>query len=97
MVQVINPALLIEVLSPSTELVDREFKAEQYKQIAALREYALVSQAEARVEVYRRQDGGHWRLTEFAGMEAAARFESVEASVPLSEIYDKVRFGPEDA
>jgi Uma2 family endonuclease len=94
---VINPVLLIEVLSPSTELGDREVKAAQYKTISSLQEYALVSQTEARVEVYRRQPGGQWLLSEFAGLEAAARFNSVEASVPLAEIYSKVRFGPEEA
>jgi Uma2 family endonuclease len=93
----VNPTLIIEVLSPSTELLDRGFRTEQYKTIATLQEYALVSQAEARVEVYRRQPGGQWLLSEFAGLEAAARFESVDASVPLAEIYSKVRFGPEEA
>ena len=94
---VLNPVLIIEVLSPSTELLDRGFRTEQYKTIATLQEYALVSQSEARVEVYRRQDGEHWLLSEFAGMEASARFNSVEASVPLAEIYDKVRFDEEEA
>ncbi len=93
----LNPVLLIEVLSPCTELVDREFKAAQYKAITALQEYALVSQTEARVEVYRRQDGAQWLLSEFAGLEAAARFDSVEASVPLAEIYSKIRFDQEGA
>jgi Uma2 family endonuclease len=91
----VNPVLLIEVLSPSTALVDREFKAERYKRIAMLREYALVSQPEARVEVYHRREGAPWPLSEFAGLEAAARFDGVEASVPLAEIYDKVTFEEE--
>lgn len=51
----LNPALLIEVLSPSTEANDRGFKSSQYRTLASLQEYALVSQTEARVEVYRRQ------------------------------------------
>jgi Uma2 family endonuclease len=93
----VNPTLIIEVLSPSAELLDREFRAAQYKTISSLQEYALVSQDEARVEVYRRQDGGHWLLSEFAGLEAAARFDSVEASVPLAEIYDKITFEKEGA
>jgi Uma2 family endonuclease len=84
-------------LSPSSVAEDRGLKASQYRTIESLQEYALVSQTEARVEVYRRQPGGHWLLSEFAGLEAAARFESVEASVPLAEIYSKIRFGPEEA
>ena len=57
----------------------------EYKKIESLREYALVSQTEARLEVYRRQDGGQWLLSEVAGLEAEARFDSVETSVPLAE------------
>src|SRR5712692_7135469 len=55
----LNPMLLIEMLSPSTEAYDRGFKSAQYRTIESLQEYALVSQAEPRVEVFRRQDGGH--------------------------------------
>jgi Uma2 family endonuclease len=94
---VLNPVLIVEVLSPSTELLDRGFRTEQYKTITSLREYALVSQTEARIEVYRRQDSGHWLLSEFTGLEAAVRFDSVDASVPLAEIYDKISFEAEGA
>jgi Uma2 family endonuclease len=92
----LNPALVVEVLSPSTEAYDRGFKAAQYRGIESLQEYALVSQTEPRVEVFRRQDGGHWLLTESVGMDAACSFESVGASVPLAEIYDKVTFEASD-
>src|SRR5580658_4694040 len=87
---VLNPVLIIEVLSPSTELLDRGFRTEQYKTIATLQEYALVSQSEARVQVYRRQDRGHWLLSEFAGLEATVRFDSLDARVPLADIYPKI-------
>jgi Uma2 family endonuclease len=89
--------LTIEVVSPSSEAEDRGVKAAQYRTIATIQEYAFVSQAEARVEVYRGQEGGHWLLSEFAGLKAAARFDSVNASVPLAEIYDKITFGDECA
>lgn len=92
---VLNPLLLIEVLSPSTEAYDRGFKSQQYRKLESLQEYALASQTEPRVEVFRRQPGGLWLLTEFAGLEAACRFESVGASVPLSAIYDKIVFSGE--
>jgi len=51
-----------------------------------------VSQTEPRVEVFRRQPGGHWLLSEFVGLQAACHFDSVGASVALAEIYDKVAF-----
>ncbi len=93
----LNPALIVEVLSPSTEMSDRGFKFAQYRTVESLEEYALVSQTEPRVEVFRRQPGGHWLLSEFVGLEATCHFDSVNASVPLSEIYDKVGFEEEGA
>ena len=92
----LTPTSLIEVLSPSTEAEDRGFKSAQYRRIESLKEYALVSQDEPRVEVFRRQDGGHWLLSEFAGLESVAHFESVGLRIPFSEIYAKVIFGPDE-
>ena len=55
-----NPALIIEVLSPSTEQDDRGDKWQHYQLIPSLQEYVLVSQSHARVERYRRLQGGGW-------------------------------------
>jgi len=93
----LNPMLLIEMLSPSTEAYDRGFKSAQYRTIESLQEYALVSQAEPRVEVFRRQEGGHWLLSEFVGLEAVCRLDSVGASVAVAEVYDNATFGGEEA
>jgi Uma2 family endonuclease len=92
----LNPTLLVEVLSPSSESYDRGFKAAQYRTVDSLQEYALVSQAEPRVEVFRRQDGGTWLFSEAVGLESAARFESLGCTVALSEIYANVTFGGEE-
>jgi Uma2 family endonuclease len=92
----INPVLLIEVLSPSTESYDRGLKARQYRSIESLQEYALVAQSEPRVEIFRRQASGDWLLSESAGLDAACRFDSVGCSIPLAEIYDKVTFEPDE-
>jgi Uma2 family endonuclease len=64
--------------------------------VESLQEYALVSQAEPRVEVFRRQCGGHWLLSEAVGLEAVCHFESLDCAVPLAEIYAKVTFSPDD-
>jgi Uma2 family endonuclease len=98
----VNPTLLIEVLSKSTESHDRSLKMRRYFEIESLQEYALVSQAEARVEIYRRQSAGSWLLTEFVGLESACRFASIDCQVadcqvPLADIYDKVEFDPSEA
>jgi Uma2 family endonuclease len=91
----LNPILILEVLSPSTEAYDRGFKFAQYRTVESLQEYVLVSQAEPRVELFRRQPSGDWLLSEAVGLEAVCRFASVECSVALADVYDKVTFEPE--
>jgi Uma2 family endonuclease len=86
---VVNPTFLVEVLSPSTEAYDRGFKSTQYRMV----EYALVSQSEPRVEVFRRQPSGDWLFSESVGMEAACRFNSLNCAIAVKDIYDKVTFG----
>jgi Uma2 family endonuclease len=92
----LNPLLIVEILSPSTEAYDRGFKFAQYRTLESLREYALVSQQEPRVEVFRRQSGGEWLLSDSAGLDAACRFDSVDCAVALAEVYDKVTFGGDE-
>jgi len=87
-----NPRIIVEVLSKTTEANDRGLKFTQYVQIESLEEYVLVSQTEPRVEIYRRQSDGSWRWRAFTGLDAKAPFESVDCSVPLSEIYRGVEF-----
>jgi len=60
----VNPVLLVEILSPTTEGYDRGAKAAHYRRIPALREYVLVAQSEPRIEVHRRTEGGRWELLE---------------------------------
>jgi Uma2 family endonuclease len=91
----LNPALIVEVLSPSAEAYDRGFKSAQYRTVESLEEYALVSQSEPRVEVFRRQSGG-WLLSEAVGFEAVCHFESLDCALPLADIYAKVTFSPGD-
>jgi Uma2 family endonuclease len=93
----VNPTLLIEVLSPSTEAYDRGFKAEQYRKIETLKEYALVSQFSAHVEVVRRHENGRWLLSEYSGVETACQFESVDCSVALSDVYEGIPFASMEA
>lgn len=91
----LNPSVVIEVLSPSTEAYDRGLKSAQYRSVPSLGEYVLVSQTEPRVEVYRRQGEGQWLLSEFIGLEATAEFATLPGGtvrVPLAEIYDKITF-----
>lgn len=90
----LNPVLIVEVLSPSTEAYDRGFKFTQYRKLESLQEYALVSQDEPRVEVFRRQPSGEWLLAEYAGMDARCILKSVDCAIALAELYDKIDFAP---
>jgi Uma2 family endonuclease len=93
---ILNPVLIVEVLSPSTEAYDRGFKFAQYRKLESVQEYGLVSQAEPRVEVFRKQPSGDWLLSEAAGLDASCRFDSVGCPVALAEIYSKVTFSAEE-
>jgi Uma2 family endonuclease len=89
---IINPTLLAEVLSDSTEGYDRGKKFEHYRQIPTLREYLLVSQKEPRIEQFVRGDDGEWRLREAAGMEAEIQLPSLQITLPLAEVFAQVKF-----
>jgi Uma2 family endonuclease len=94
---VLNPTLIVEVLSKSTEAHDRGFKFAQYRKLDSLREYALVSTAEPRVETFLRQAEGQWVLSESIGAGAVCHFSSLDCQIPLADIYDKVTFDAEEA
>jgi Uma2 family endonuclease len=85
----LNPTVLIEVLSPSTEAYDRGKKFGHYRRIASLREYVLVAQDRVSVERYVRR-GQDWVLTEWNSLDESLRLDSIEGDVPLREIYAKV-------
>lgn len=84
----LNPVLVIEVLSSSTEKYDRGEKFLHYRRIESLREYVLVSQKEARVERYVRE-GDFWRATSVDGPDGSLVLASLELEIPLRRIYAK--------
>lgn len=92
----LNPLLIVEVLSPSTEAYDRGEKFAHYRRLSSLQEYLLVSQDKVRIEHYTRQ-GAHWILTEIANPQspianfnATVYLPSIGCDVALDAIYDKV-------
>jgi Uma2 family endonuclease len=86
----LNPIVICEVLSPSTELYDRGPKLQLYRTIPSLREYILVDQNKIRVEQYIRQDARTWTLLDHEGLDAELKMDSIGASLPLRLIYDGV-------
>jgi Uma2 family endonuclease len=86
----LNPTLLIEVLSPSTEGYDRGKKAAHYRTLDSLREYVLVSQEEARVELLTRQKEGHWLLSEASRLDETVTLSSIGCTLRLADVYERV-------
>ena len=90
----LSPALIIEVLSDSTEAYDRGKKFAIYQQIPSLQEYLLVSQYEVRLEHYRRGPDHRWDLRVFNARAETLTLTSVGCTLVLAEVYDKVEFQP---
>ncbi len=88
----LNPRLIIEVLSPSTEAYDRGKKFAHYLTIESLAEYLLVAQDQPRIEQYIRQPSGDWLWHEAAALEESIRLPSIECELQLAEVYDRVEF-----
>lgn len=86
----LNPTLLIEVLSDSTERYDRGRKAEHYRRIESLVEYLLIGQHEARIERYRRQGDREWVLSEAIGVDEQIELSSINCVLTLRDVYDRV-------
>ena len=87
----LNPIIVVEVLSPSTEAYDRGEKFAHYRQLTSLQEYILVAQDRVLVEHYRRQEK-QWVLTDFRTLDEILPFPSIQCELPLGEIYERVTF-----
>lgn len=86
----LNPILIVEVLSPSTEANDRGRKFERYRTIDSLQTYVLISQDHSAVEVYSRDPSGRWSMAAFH--EGAVLIPHPDCEISISEIYDQVDF-----
>ena len=87
---IINPSVVFEVLSPSTERYDRGEKREHYQRLDFLQEYLLVSQHKPKIEHYVRQGDSTWVFKSTEGLDAAVTI--LGASLSLAEVYDKITF-----
>ena len=85
----LNPTLIVEVLSPSTEGYDRGEKFEHYQQIASLKDYILISQDEVHVEHYYRQ-GSEWLRNEFQELVDVLSLLSIDCELRLQDVYRRV-------
>ncbi len=91
----LNPTVIIEVLSPSTEIYDRGKKFQLYRTLDSLQEYILITQDSPRIEHYARQQSGQWLLSEVTDLQAQLTLPAVGCKLILADVYNKVTFEAE--
>ncbi|MFN8374735.1 MAG: Uma2 family endonuclease [Anaerolineae bacterium] len=93
----LNPTVLIEVLSSSTEGYDRHFKAQHFRAHDSLQEYLLIAQDRIHVEHWIRQPQEKWLLAELSRLETVIELASIHCTLALVDVYRKVRFEDGDS
>ena len=91
----LNPTVIFEILSPSTEKYDRGLKLQHYRAIESLQDYILVDQSQIRIEHYTRQDKNVWTLRDYQSLEDTMTIASIDAALSLARVYDRVEIPPE--
>jgi len=87
----VNPTVLIEVISDSTEAYDRGKKTEFYRTIPSLKEYLLIDQHRPHIERYRRH-GHDWLFSEYSALDEEVALESIGCKLSLAAVYKQVQF-----
>jgi Uma2 family endonuclease len=88
----LNPVLIVEVLSDSTRDYDRGRKFQHYRKLPSLIEYLMIEPDEPHVEHWTRQQDNHWDFVEFDGLTQSLQLTSIGCTLPLTEVYDKIDF-----
>jgi len=87
----LNPAIIIEILSPATRAYDRGDKFKLYREIPALREYILIDSQGISIEAFRLNSSRHWELEEYRSAGDQLAMPALQLSIPLAEIYEEVK------
>ena len=88
----LNPVVLVEVLSDSTEAYDRGKKFEHYRTIPSLKHYILIAQDRHSIDCFSHQPGGSWNLTSCQGLDGKIELGTIDSQLAAAEVYDKVVF-----
>ena len=88
----LNPTVIVEVLSKSTETYDRGKKFENYRMLDSLTEYVMIAQDRVHVEHYVRQQDNQWLLSEAKELQDAIELPTIQCTLALADVYDKVDF-----
>jgi Uma2 family endonuclease len=86
----LNPVVIFEVLSPTTEKYDRGLKFQHYRAIESLKDYILVDQNQVLVEQFTRHDGNTWTLRDYQLLDQELTIPSINVSLPVRRIYDRI-------
>jgi Uma2 family endonuclease len=90
----LNPTVIIEVLSPTTEAYDRGKKFQHYRTLVSLQEYVLIAQDSYQVEHYSRQADDTWLLSDVNSLTSTLTLPSIQCTVLITDLYEKVSFKP---
>jgi len=88
----LNPTLIIEVLSPTTERFDRGMKFQRYRELASLQEYILIAQDAPHIERFVRQNDDLWQFSEARGLQASLDLTSISCQLALAAVYEQIDF-----
>ncbi len=88
----LNPKVIIEILSPSTEAYDRGDKFAQYRTVDSLTDYLLITQGKPHIEHYIRQPDNTWVLTDYRSLDDIVSIASIDCKLALADVYKKVKF-----
>ncbi len=93
----INPTVILEVLSPSTEAYDRGRKFEHYRHLASVSDYLLISQHVRAIDHFVRQADGLWLLAAYRGVDAVVIIDDIACELPLADVFDKLDLPDDDS
>jgi len=91
----VNPKVIFEVLSPSTEYYDRGLKFRRYREIASLTDYILVDQDQTQIEQFTRGNAHTWTLRDYQDASETLLIESIGVSIPIARLYEQIEFRSE--
>jgi Uma2 family endonuclease len=92
----LNPVVLFEVLSESTEMKDRGWKFHQYQKIENLQEYILIAQNCMQVEHFVNQGAGYWLFTTYTASDSNLALKAIDCTLALADVYDKVNLSTQE-
>lgn len=88
----LNPTVIVEVLSPTTEAYDRGDKFRQYRSLPSLQEYILIASTQKQVELWARQTNDTWRITVVQDDDGSIELTSIDCTLSIADVYDGVTF-----